>query len=427
MDMNQLTAKADALGYSFERGSGRSAAYYQLKDPDDRIVLGEGFTASPKKIDKFLDDHVKHKAEALGLRLSIKKIADSFDELSSGEARAVQREATTGYKLDAKEVIVDKGRAGEDREQRMQRAQRGGDTVEWVTVLGHDHTATLPEVIDYLNDRAADVGLDDTEVESGSKRKSAPTKTELARALKDHPNAEPIRALDTPARPGLEQQRRQQAIDDLLSLMNSPTRWAPLPLAEKRRLNGNLQILLAEDRRANDAKHHVQKKPLTWAELERLEKERKNRAHRDADHLFNRTNIKSLFDWKADDHNEAINNRQDPAKARQEMIRSGNKYWLSAHTPEKGTPIFTTPQAPATAPQVTKKKSRVPAADLPRRRTLLRLAGAFRDARDRKDQIGAGRLLSEAKPLVGHGGWVAWLTTLGLSERTARHWMGLAI
>jgi hypothetical protein len=62
-------------------------------------------------------------------------------------------------------------------------------------------------------------------------------------------------------------------------------------------------------------------------------------------------------------------------------------------------------------------------ADLPRKRTLLELAAAIRDAKDRKDQIEAGRLLNEAKPLVGYGAWSAWIEQIGLSDRTARYWM----
>jgi hypothetical protein len=151
MDEQQIESKATSLGFTIERGSGSS--HYQLKDPNGQIVL----LGSLKKIDAALDGHLRKKAEALGLRLSAKKVSGtSFDELSSGEARAVQREATTGYKIDKRVVIIDRGQAGEDRKQREDRAQRGGQNIEWVTVLGPDHTATLAEVIDYLNEYAAD-------------------------------------------------------------------------------------------------------------------------------------------------------------------------------------------------------------------------------------------------------------------------------
>jgi hypothetical protein len=53
---------------------------YQLKDSNGQIVLGEGFLAPLKKIDSFLDNHIKKKADALGLRLSTKKlVGSSFD------------------------------------------------------------------------------------------------------------------------------------------------------------------------------------------------------------------------------------------------------------------------------------------------------------------------------------------------------------
>jgi hypothetical protein len=143
--------KADALGFAVERKAGRGGGYL-LKNRDGEIVLGEGYTAGLKEINRFVDIHIKQKAAAVGVRLTTKKIIDSFNELSSGEARAVQREATTGYKLERKEVVQDKGRAGEDREEREKRARRGGEDIVWVTVLGPDHSATLSEVILYLNE-----------------------------------------------------------------------------------------------------------------------------------------------------------------------------------------------------------------------------------------------------------------------------------
>jgi hypothetical protein len=61
--------------------------------------LGEGYAAGLREIYRFLDTYIKQKAAAVGVRLTTKKNVGTFDELSSGEARAVQREATTGYKL----------------------------------------------------------------------------------------------------------------------------------------------------------------------------------------------------------------------------------------------------------------------------------------------------------------------------------------
>ena len=406
MNEQQVESKATSLGFTIERGTGCSAAYYQLKDFSDQIVLGEGFTASLKKIDSFLDGHIKKKAEALGLRLSAKKVAgSSFDELSSGEARAVQREATTGYKIDKREVIVDRGVAGENREQRQERAVRGGQSVEWITVLGPDHTATLAEVLEFLNNYAADVGLDDTAVESGAPVKGGLSKADFEKAIVDHPNADQIRATQGKRpRPAREEQRRQQAIDDLLALMNSPVRWDRLSPEEKRRIYENYKKLTDEDQRANDAKHHVKKKQPTWADLERLEGQRQKRAFREADIRLNRTNIKSRFDWKIDDHNMALINGQDPNKARQEMIQSGIKEWQNAPRPDKDAPAFFTPSA---APlKVEKPRRRLSDKDLVKRRTLHDLAKTIGETADRQIRRAA---LIKAKDIVGHGKWTDWL------------------
>src|SRR5271154_632118 len=130
MNQHAVEEKANALSFDVERGLGRFAGY-ELKDGNGDVVLGSGHTASLKQIDAFLDNHIEAKASALGLRLTAKKNVKSFDEYSPGEARAVQRQATTGYKIDAREVVIDKGRAGEDRDQREERAKRGDENIIW--------------------------------------------------------------------------------------------------------------------------------------------------------------------------------------------------------------------------------------------------------------------------------------------------------
>jgi hypothetical protein len=432
MNEQQIEGKAASLAFAIERGTGCDAAHYFMKDCDGKIV-GKG---SLKKMDLLLDDHIKKKVAALGLRLSAKKVAGSFDDMSTGEVRAAQREMTTGYKLERKEVIADKGRAGEDRKQREDRAVHGGQNVEWITVLGPDHTATWSEVIEYLNNYANDVGLDSTDVDSGAAlpmtefAASNPIKRTLSdaefnEAIENHANANQIKATrGVKPRPGRDEQRRQQAIDDFLSLMNSPVRWDRLSPEEKRRLYENYKKLKDEDERANDAKHHVKKKQPTWADLERLEEQRRERAFRKGDLLLKRTNIRSGFDWKIDDHNMALINGQDPGKARQEMIRSGIKDWQSFTPPEKNTPDFSTPQAIAT-PQVVAKKRRVPKADLPKLRTLAALAKVISDTDDRAIK---GTALIEAKAtLDAHGGWLDWLAKeTSLNAKTAQRLMAEA-
>ena len=72
------------------------------------------------------------------------------------------------------------------------------------------------------------------------------------------PDGSRDRSLGKSERPGPEAQRRRIAIDDLLSLLNSP-RWSTLTVDEQRRLNDNLQALLAEDQRVINDKSYSKK------------------------------------------------------------------------------------------------------------------------------------------------------------------------
>jgi hypothetical protein len=139
--------------------------------------------------------------------------------------------------------------------------------------------------------------------------------------------------------------------------------------------------------------------------------------HSREDHKLNwqrKINPDGLHD--RNEHDEADD------RALREYLKDVERQNKSFLAPEQDAPDFATPKA-AVAAQVVMVRRRVSKADLPRKRTLLDLAAAIRDAKDRKDQIEAGRLLNEAKPLVGHGGWSEWLEQIGLSDRTARHWM----
>jgi Protein of unknown function (DUF3102) len=309
---------------------------------------------------------------------------------------------------------------------------RGGQSVEWVTALGHDHTATLSEALDFLNNYAADVGLDDTDVDSGAalpmteSASKNPIKrlsdAEFNEAIENHANADQIKATrGVKPRPGRDEQHRQQAIDDLLSLMNSPVRWDRLSSEEKRRLYENYKKLTDEDQRASDAKHYVQKKQPTFADLERLAEQRQKRVFREADFSLNRTNIRSRFDWNGADRNMALLNGQDPGKAHQDMIQSEIKDWGNASVPEKGAPNFSTPRATVT-PQVVTKKSRMPKAAMAKMRSLLQLAKTIRET---GDPAVKGAALIEAKATLDqHGGWLAWLAKeTSLSAKTAQRLM----
>jgi hypothetical protein len=103
-------------------------------------------------------------------------------------------------------------------------------------------------------------------------RVAPPTKAKMNKSLAGHADADKIGKLvdDKQHHPGMEEQRRQRAIDDLTNLLSSPKRHE-LSEGELARLSAKLSDLLKEDERANDAKHGLSGKvpPLDWAALQR--------------------------------------------------------------------------------------------------------------------------------------------------------------
>jgi hypothetical protein len=124
--------------------------------------------------------------------------------------------------------VIEKGRAGEDRDQREKRALRGGEDIVWVTVLGPDYTATLVEVIEYLNEYAADVGIDDSDIEVDDKKKpkvASPSMAKMAASLNDHENAAEIRDIGygnkKETNPNSDEAKKRALLDNLLDYQAS--------------------------------------------------------------------------------------------------------------------------------------------------------------------------------------------------------------
>jgi hypothetical protein len=205
-----------------------------------------------------LEEYAKSLAKGLGLRLTKRKraAAETFDDLSSGEARASQREATTGYMIEEREVIRDKALEGETREEKEQRLISGFTSAVWRVLLGPDHSATIDEVIAFLEERAADTGIDDSDIEADNKRpKVAPHSLQkMHAALADHSNAEQIKKIGVgnqkiDRKPKREDIRRQDAINRILGTLDGPGA-ARIPDAELKRLLGELRALQRKDAEA---------------------------------------------------------------------------------------------------------------------------------------------------------------------------------
>jgi hypothetical protein len=83
--------KALALEFGIERGLHKGAGYQLRNSSSGGVAIGDGYTASLKQLDKFLDEHLKDMAKALGFRLTTApKGVMSLNSLSAGEARAAQ-------------------------------------------------------------------------------------------------------------------------------------------------------------------------------------------------------------------------------------------------------------------------------------------------------------------------------------------------
>jgi hypothetical protein len=116
---DEIERKAAVVGFTLKRGSRTGAGYVLIHDGTDEKPLGDNFTASLKRIDKYLEDRLREMAGGFDLRLTKAKHAQQLHDLSSGEARASQQhQATAGYMIEAKEVVIDKGLRGDDRKER---------------------------------------------------------------------------------------------------------------------------------------------------------------------------------------------------------------------------------------------------------------------------------------------------------------------
>ena len=133
--------------------------------------------------------------------------------------------------------------------------------------------------------------------------------------------------------------------------------------------------------------------PSWAAEAERAESERRQRKFALATHQLRTTAVVESYEW-------------------------------GSHFRAEGG--FSAPK-PAEGFAVASKGSRLSKVDLAKKRTLLALAGAIRDAIARNDKRAAGEFLLEAKPIVGHGNFMEWAEKeTGLTARTCRTYMEMA-
>lgn len=398
VSQESVEEKARALGLNLERGLGKFAGF-ELKGPDGEVVLGVGHTASLKATDDFLDNHIKTKARALGFRLSAKKSVKSFDEFTSGEARAVQREATTGYKL---ETIGADGTA----------------------VLGDDSSATILEIIAYLNKHQIDVGIDDVDIEVDDKKPkiAPPSLAKMRKALAGHANAEEINRIGygnkiPDRRPTKAVQNRRQAIEHLLGTTRS-LGFDKLPPEVR---TAAFQRMGALQREEDEYLRDVNNWPEIKDDLVRLEAQRRQSVFLKKDRELFRTNIRSRHDVDA--------------RGQRPGLPDSERIWIERNElPDPDAPDFQAVTASTGFAVKTKKETAKRGTEAKgcsvdalreaaKQRRLANAGPKIRALLKDRDYAGAAIELEKIKADTGHGNFLPWLAQAGIEKQVAQRCM----
>jgi hypothetical protein len=262
------------------------------------------------------------------------------------------------------------------------------------------------------------------------RRIAPPTKSKMKKALGDHHDAPKITSLvdhpdGAPGAPRTTQQdqRLQRAIDDLISLQQSPM-WKKLPETERRRLSANLSDQLNKDQAAIDAKHGVTETPADWAELARREEQRQKREWAVPNHIFTRTSRRSNFDGAS---------TIDEVRGVQKELLGEDANFIR---PDDG-PAYAAPKAPSvpaiiqTRRQAAQRGHGAAAADAlaiikreAKQRRLAEIGPQIKAAIEAKDFHEAGKLLAEVKTrLLDPGQFTPWLEQMAsMNEPLAAAW-----
>jgi hypothetical protein len=418
--------KSQALRFTVQRGTARGSGYV-LKDSGGLIVMGEGFTASLKQIDKHLDDYVVQKAKALGLRLTTQKVAPSLHELSSGEARAAQTR-TVGYKLEHKEVLKDKGRREETRKEKEDRAIAGGQKIEWITVLGYDYSATLSEIITYLTDHANDVGLDDDDVEIDVNKKpkvAPPSLQKMGAALKGHDNAAEISRIGV-GNQAVDRRPKKREIDlrNTLEVGN---------IVGYRRTEAFKQLSPAEQ------KEHFERMREAQRELDKLERAKNNydeqketdpflveqrrqaAAFRLAERRLLRTNKLSRLDIDANLERPGLNRDHDWIE--RNMLPDPDAPDFQAPAPSRNFAIQTKKDAGQRDHGEVNGGAIDSLREAARQRRLAEAGPKIKALLAARDYENAAIVLDKAKEYAGHGNFLPWLEQAGIDKQAAQRCM----
>jgi hypothetical protein len=446
---DDIEMKAQLLGFALAKGSRRGAGY-ELRDAEGKVMLGEGNAASLKQVDKFLDDRVRDMAKALGFRLTTAKERGT-DALSSGEMRAAQQAARGGYKLEQKEIVTDQGRREETDKERDERARSGGQKTIWVTVLGEDSaglggdfntmqggdfSATLHDVIEYLKEHKADVGIDDDDIEvdvnKHLKKVAAPSVQKMSASLKGHDNAAAIRdrgfgnslGENKPTKEEADLRRALDALDQsyyghlrAVEKLN-PAEWEEyLGVQRKRAAMQARYEALVRQLKGHD-------KPVDVDPVMR-EKRRSEGVKRDAELKLARTSTLSQWDPVTD----AFGHVSYPGQNRQldwndkHMVPDSEPPDVRAVTTSSGFTKISKADAGKRNGSAAPSASVAGLKEAARQRRLREAGKKIKALLTIRDYAGAALLLEQAKKDAGHGNFLPWLDQVGIDVQVAQRCM----
>jgi hypothetical protein len=287
--------------------------------------------------------------------------------------------------------------------------------------LGTDYSASLADVKEYIDNFAADLGVD-VEISDDKPSVPPPTHAQFQKSIREHANADQIKTVIREKKPPstLQEQRDRIALDGLLSVgmsARSAMAFDKLSEAEKQKHFANVRDALAADEKRRAEAANL---PTPTADDPLVqERARQTRVFQKANAAL-KTNIASLADYDTEDYREiAFENGLTTWDDVREMLREEAANFIPPEATDHPAQ-----HAPTTSTGFAVQFAR------PRRlsKDEQRLAAIGAEIRSRKaagaSSAEIGKLLTTAKDILGHGAFLPWLQRhLAMPARTAQVYM----
>jgi hypothetical protein len=296
--------------------------------------------------------------------------------------------------------------------------------------FGQDHSASLDDVIEYLTP------LVDVEESQGAELPPPLTDRQVAKAAREHPEAEAITWLDENGKPKLtpaqrrEQNREEerQYVEEYGTLGMRRALWTDqMSDEEARRWSERAREVAAKRKAEHESErksHNLRDYGVHKVSVDDIafeEKARRKSNFATANYKLQRTNIASRADG-AQDEDEDLPFRRDT--------------WLTEEERNFQPPPANHDPAPKPAAGFTKetnkdRRSRVTASaeslaslrSAADKRWLDQAGPVIKKMIDDGDCVAAGTMLADAEERLRHGEWTTWLERHGTHPRTARRYL----